>query len=96
MKNSKYQIKFINTFKKQYTKIKNTPNFKQEEFNKVIEILSNNEILPAKYKNHLLTPKANGIWECHIQNDILLEYQKFDDKLILLLIGIGTHSQLFK
>ena len=57
MKNHKYQIKFINTFKKQYSRIKKNPNFKQEEFNKVIEILSNNEILPEKYKNHLLSPK---------------------------------------
>ena len=57
MKNSKYQIKFINTFKKQYLRIKNNPKFNQEEFNKVIEILSNNEILPEKYKNYLLNPK---------------------------------------
>ncbi len=58
MKNSKYQIKFINTFKKQYLRIKNNPKFNQEEFNKVIEILSNNEVLPEKYKNHLLNPKS--------------------------------------
>ena len=55
---NKYQIKFVNTFKKQYIKIKNNPNFKQEEFNKVIEMLSNNEVLPTKYKNHLLNPKS--------------------------------------
>ena len=57
MKN-KYQIKFVNTFKKQYERIKNNPIFKQEEFNKVIEILSNDEIMPEKYKNHLLNPKS--------------------------------------
>ena len=55
---NKYQIKFVNTFKKQYIKIKNNPHFKQEEFNKVIEMLSNNEVLPTKYKNHLLNPKS--------------------------------------
>ncbi len=58
MKNSKYQIKIINTFKKQYLRIKNNPKFKQEEFIKVIEMLSNNEVLPEKYKNHLLNPKS--------------------------------------
>ena len=55
---NKYQIKFVNTFKKQYIKIKNNPHFNQEEFNKVIEMLSNNEVLPTKYKNHLLNPKS--------------------------------------
>ena len=56
--NKTYQISFTNIFKKQYTKIKNNPSFKQEEFNKVINILSNNEVLPPKYKNHLLNPKS--------------------------------------
>ena len=58
MNNKKYQIKFINTFKKQYLRIKKNPIFKQEELNKVIDLLSNNETLPAKYKNHLLNPKS--------------------------------------
>ena len=54
----KYKIKFTNVFKKQYTKIKNTPHFKQAEFDKVIKLLSTNQILPPKYKNHLLNPKS--------------------------------------
>ena len=58
MNNKKYQIKFINTFKKQYLKIKKNPVFKQEELKNVIDLLSNNETLPAKYKNHLLNPKS--------------------------------------
>ncbi|MCI8620439.1 MAG: hypothetical protein HFJ50_01035 [Clostridia bacterium] len=36
-----------------------------------------------------------GVWECHIQPDVLLEYQKYDDTLILLLLTIDTHSNLF-
>lgn len=58
MKNKIYNIKFTNTFKKQYSKIKNVSHFKQTEFDNVITLLSNNEILPAKYKNHLLNPKS--------------------------------------
>ena len=53
MNNKKYQIKFINTFKKQYLRIKKNPTFKQEELDKVIDLL-----LPQKYKNHLLNPKS--------------------------------------
>lgn len=58
MKNKMYQVKFTNIFKKQYAKIKNNPNFKQVEFDNVIKLLSNNEVLPPKYKNHLLNPKS--------------------------------------
>ena len=92
----KYKIERTNKFTKQYAKILKQKEFKEDEFVKVLKLLTNNDVLPEKYKNHLLNPKKYGIWECHIQNDILLEYQKNNDKLILLLIGIGTHSELFK
>lgn len=59
MIDKKYKVQFTNVFKKQYKKIKNNPNFKQEEFNIVIKHLTNNERLPEKYKNHLLNPKSN-------------------------------------
>lgn len=58
MSNKIYEIKFTNTFKKQYSKIKNSPYFKQEEFDNVLRILSNNQILPEKYNNHLLRPHS--------------------------------------
>lgn len=58
MMNKHYQVKFTNIFKRQYSKMKNNPHFKQEEFDRVIKMLSNNEVLPAKYKNHLLNPKS--------------------------------------
>lgn len=56
--NKKYDVVFTNKFKKNYIKMKQQTNFKNEEFEKVIEILANNELLPAKYNNHLLKPKS--------------------------------------
>lgn len=53
-----YQVKFTNIFKKQYSKIKKNPKFKQKDFENVIELLSTNQILPFKYQNHLLNPKS--------------------------------------
>ena len=58
MQNKIYQVKFTNVFKKEYSKIKKNPHFKQDEFNTVIKLLSNNQVLPEKYKNHLLNPKS--------------------------------------
>lgn len=54
----KYDIVFTNKFKKNYAKMKQQANFKNEEFERVIELLSNNELLPTKYCNHLLNPKS--------------------------------------
>lgn len=94
--NRLYDVVLTNKFKKQYSKIKKRSNFDKEELKKVIDILRKNELMPPKYKNHLLIPKSKSIWECHIQPDVLLEYTKNDKELILLLISIGSHSDLFK
>lgn len=54
----KYRIERTNKFIKQYGKILKQNNFKEEEFIKVLKMLTNNEILPRKYNNHLLEPKS--------------------------------------
>ena len=93
---SKYKIQVTNRFKKEYKKIRTRNNFDEDAFVNVIKILANGENLPEKYCNHLLEPKKNGIWECHIKPDLLLIYMKNDNVLILTLISTGSHSDLFK
>ena len=53
----KYKIERTNKFIKQYEKILKQNEFKEEEFIKVLKMLSNDELLPTKYRNHLLSPK---------------------------------------
>ena len=57
--------------------------------------LSNGEQLDAKYSNHVLRGKYSGFFECHIKPDWLLIYLIQEDTLILTLIDIGSHSDLF-
>ena len=56
---SKYKIEMTNKFKKDYKKMQNRNNFDDKAFKTIIELLSNGEILPEKYCNHLLEPKIN-------------------------------------
>ena len=58
MRNKKYDIQYTNKFKKQYKKMLKNPHFKKEEFEKVLGYLINDELLPEKYRNHLLNPKS--------------------------------------
>ncbi|MDA8273512.1 MAG: type II toxin-antitoxin system YafQ family toxin [Deltaproteobacteria bacterium] len=60
----------------------------------VIEKFLKKEPLESKFKDHNLSGNMNGFRECHIKNDFLLVYQISNSDLIL--IDIGTHSQLFK
>ena len=52
-----YEIKLTNQFKKQLKRLKKQPNFDYNALDEVINILASNELLPAKYKNHLLEPR---------------------------------------
>ena len=91
-----YTIDYTNKFKKQCKKI-----IKQgkdlTKLYKTIEKIANKEKLELKFNNHNLI--NNKIYknckECHIEPDWLLIYQINDNKLILLLIASGSHSELF-
>ena len=95
--NTKYKIDFTSNFKKQYKKI-----VKQgkdiTKFKIILDKLANNEQLDEKYRDHpLLNDKYyKDCRECHIEPDWLLIYQYQEEKLVLLLINIGSHSEIFK
>lgn len=93
---TKYAVDMTSSFKKQYKKI-----VKQgkdiNKFINILEKLANGEILDEKYKNHQLKNDKyyKDCYECHIEPDWLLVYQYQDDVLVLLLVGIGSHSEIF-
>jgi mRNA interferase YafQ len=64
-----------------------------EKLKHIIELLLKEKPLPAKNRNHKLKGEFEGCWECHIEPDWLLVYQKTDTEIILL--RTGTHSDLF-
>ena len=86
------KINFAKSFKKSYKKL----NKKDKElFAEVSLKLANNEILEPKYKDHALKGEYVGFRECHLKPDLLLIYQKQEDRLILYCLDIGSHSELF-
>lgn len=62
----------------------------------MIEILAKGEELPAKYQNHQLKGVYSGYYDCHIQPDWVLIYKIEKERLVLILIDIGSHADLFK
>lgn len=63
----------------------------------VLNLLLNEDPLPAKFKDHALTNSRNykNVRECHIESDWLLVYKIEKDLLILKLIRTWSHSDLF-
>ena len=64
-------------------------------FTTVLDILQEKGELPSVYRPHKLQGKYRGCWECHIQPDWLLIWEQDDQKLRLILVDTGTHSDLF-
>lgn len=61
----------------------------------IIEMLENDEDIPAKHKVHKLKGEYESLWECHIKPDWLLIWDKNKEIELITLIRTGTHSDLF-
>ena len=60
----------------------------------VLDLLCQDQPLPARMRDHALTRPLAGNRECHLQPDLLLIYFKQgDDELVL--IRLGSHSEMF-
>ncbi len=65
------------------------------EIENVVSQLAAGEKLATNYRDHQLQGELSAYRECHIRGDLLLLYQVIDKELVLVLIDIGSHSQLF-
>lgn len=91
-----YEIVRTKRFKTAFKRVKNLPGFKREVFSEVIFTLASGGTLSSKYKDHKLTGNLKNFRECHLAPDILLVYQIDDGVLLLTLVSVGNHAQLFR
>jgi len=61
----------------------------------VLDCLINGKPLSKKNYNHPLSGEFKGCFDCHIRPDVLLIYKKEKEKIFILLLRIGSHSDLF-
>lgn len=80
-------------FKKDYKRYKNNPK-KVDVLKEVLEMLVNEQQIPAEYYPHTLQGDYKGCMECHIQGDFLLIWLD-EDSDIIELVRLGSHSELF-
>lgn len=95
--NRKCILVLSSNFKKQYKKMaKQGKNL--DKIDNIIDKLARREILETKYKDHILINDKyyKECRECHIEPDWLLVYQYEGNKINLLLVATGSHSELFK
>lgn len=92
-----YQIVFSKKFEKSLARLiggglkKST----QEKIIETIDMIAGGERLHSTYRDHKLRGELAEYRECHVQGDLLLVYQIIDTELILLMVNIGSHNDLF-
>jgi mRNA interferase YafQ len=92
----KYEIVKTRRFKTAFKRVKQLKGFKQDVFEEVVTTLAEGKKLKKERKDHQLTGNLKTFRECHVAPDILLVYQIDDGVLVLTLVSVGNHSQLFK
>ena len=80
-------------YKKDLKRYANNPK-KLEALGEVIDMLANEQPIPAEYKPHPLVGDYKGCMECHIQGDFLLIWVDPNTDVIEL-VRLGSHSELF-
>jgi mRNA interferase YafQ len=91
----RYTVVYSRLFKKSLKRVKQLPGFKAERLKQAITLLASGERLPAQFRDHKLTGNLKEYRECHIAPDILLIYSIDDGVLMLTLVNMGSHSELF-
>ncbi len=90
-----YLLKYSDRFKKDLKKLaKNDPAL-ISELKKMLDLLISGKTIGKKYRHHGLKGEFKNCFECHIRSDILLIYKIEQRELIILLLRIGSHSNLF-
>jgi len=92
-----YIIKRAKSFERSFKKLAYSGITKKnkESIEFVIDAIASGLELNKKYRDHQLGGELKAYRECHILNDLLLIYRIQKNELVLVLIDIGSHSQLF-
>ncbi|NCU28562.1 MAG: type II toxin-antitoxin system YafQ family toxin [Candidatus Moranbacteria bacterium] len=90
-----YFIYHTKQFKKSLNKILTSGKVKIKDIEIVVDMSSSGKKLPIKYSDHDLKGEYFGYRECHIKADLLLVYKIEKDQLVLVLVDISSHSDLF-
>jgi len=91
----RYQVIRTKRFKTAYKRVKNLKGFKTEVFLAVVETLAAGKKLAPEFHDHKLAGNLKDFRECHLAPDILLVYQIDEGILVLTLVSVGNHAQLF-
>lgn len=90
-------IEHSRAFRRDFRRIKANPRYRNLDslLQGILDLLTSDQPLPPRSRDHALTGDWAGYRECHVRPDLLLIYQKTGSDL-LRLARLGSHSELFR
>ncbi|MCX6788071.1 MAG: type II toxin-antitoxin system YafQ family toxin [Candidatus Kaiserbacteria bacterium] len=91
-----YRVILSRRYKTALKRFSRHTDFSNQLLEEIIATLARGERLSERHHDHQLTGELKEYRECPVKNDMLLMYQKNEDVLVLLLVDLGTHDDLFR
>lgn len=91
-----YKVVLSRRYKTALKRYSRRKDFSHETLKEIVRTLASGEKLEQRYQDHQLSGELQDIRECHIKHNLLLTYQKHENILVLLLVNLGTHDDLFR
>jgi mRNA interferase YafQ len=90
-------IERTGAFRRDFKREKKSQHRREIDFliSEAVALLSEDKPLPERNRDHQLTGDWRDHRECHLKPDLLLIYRK-PDELVLQLVRLGSHSELFR
>lgn len=89
-----YHLKYSKRFKKDLKLYRNDSDI-LDDLELVLDTLAKGSSLEEKYRNHYLRGEFKDCCKCHLRPDLLLVYKIEKKNLLILLLRIGSHLDLF-
>lgn len=90
----KYSLRLTGKYKRSLRRCRKR-GCSESNLSKVIDFLAGSGQLPPKYLKHSLGGLFKNYLECHISDNLLLIWKQDNDRQMITLVDIGTHSELF-
>ena len=89
-------VRSTSQFRKALKRILKSGRFQRSEIQNIVDKLARGENLRESYDDHKLSGDLANYRECRIKPDLLLVYKIENNDLVLVLVNIGSHSDLFE
>jgi len=91
-----YRVKLSRRYKTAFKRLSRHKDFDRNILEQTVRILARGEKLDPRQRDHQLAGEFKKYRECHLQHDPLLMYQIHENVLVLLLVNLGTHDDIFR